>query len=124
MSTANSASAVTINGGFETSDFTGYDTIGDTSVQTSDFGSGPTEGTYQGFLSNASGVPASDLETFLGVSPGSLNGLGNGTATTGSAIRQTFAANAGDVLTFNYNFLTGEDANATLNDFSFFTING
>jgi len=39
-----------INGGFETGDLTGWQTIGDASVQTSSFGSGPTQVTYQAVL--------------------------------------------------------------------------
>jgi hypothetical protein len=34
--------------------------------------------------------------------------LGNGDATSGSAIRQAFLAEAGDILTFDWNFLTDE----------------
>ncbi|MFM6897091.1 MAG: PEP-CTERM sorting domain-containing protein, partial [Microcystis panniformis] len=44
--------------------------------------------------------------------------------TEGSAIKQTFNANAGDVLSFYWNFLTDEDANnIDYNDFAFFTLN-
>ena len=115
-----------INGSFETGDFTNWETIGNTSIQTSSFGSGPTEGDFQALLSNAQPT-AFDLsiELFLGVPFGSLDGLGNGNATTGSAIKQTFSVEAGDTLTFDWNFLTNEATpEFTFNDFAFVSIAG
>lgn len=104
------------NGGFETGDFTGWATIGDTSIQTAAFGSGPTEGTFEALLTTETGaVPVADLEAFLGLSPGSL---GNGFE--GSAIRQSFSANTRDILSFDWNFLT----NNNIPDFAFVVING
>lgn len=38
------------NGGFESGDFSGWDTIGVTSIETAAFGAGPVDGTYQAFL--------------------------------------------------------------------------
>ncbi len=121
------SSAQVINGSFETGAFPSFSTIGDTSIQTSAFGSGPTAGNFQALITNngnLTSVPASELETFLGLAPGNLNSLGNGTTIEGSAIRQTFTANAGDVLTFDYNFLTQGPLppDPNFNDFSFFTI--
>jgi len=43
-------SAEIINGGFETGDFTGWEILGDVSIQTAAFGSGPIEGSYQALL--------------------------------------------------------------------------
>ncbi|GET37592.1 PEP-CTERM sorting domain-containing protein [Microseira wollei] len=119
----NTPNATIINGGFETGNFTGWTTTGNTSIQTSAFGSGPTEGTFQALLSTG-GFTVSDsaLETFLGLAPGSLDNLSNGNATAGSAIRQTFAAKAGDILTFDWNFLTDEFTPTFFNDFSFVSI--
>jgi hypothetical protein len=128
-----STNATLINGGFETGDFTGWTTLGETSIETSAFGSGPTEGTSQALLSTAGAAFAgSIIEEFLGLDPGSLDKLGTsldvipfpgGVATQGSAIRQTFTANAGDILTFDWNFLTNETALfPSLNDFSFVSI--
>jgi hypothetical protein len=122
---ASPSHAAIINGGFETGNFTGWTTIGNASIQTSAFGSGPTEGTFEALVSTAEPtVSASTLETFLGVAPGSLNDLGNGNATAGSAIKQTFAANAGDILNFDWNFLTNEFTSPTnfYNDFSFVSL--
>lgn len=113
-----------INGSFETDDFTGWTTIGSTSIETSAFGSGPTEGTSQALLSTG-GATFSDeiIEAFLGLKRRSLDEFGNGDVTKGSAIRQTFTANAGDILTFNWNFLTNEGAQVfPYNDFSFVSI--
>jgi hypothetical protein len=46
-------------------------------------------------------------------------------AIEGSAIKQTFTANAGQTLSFSWNFLTnesvGNDANPNFNDFAFAT---
>lgn len=116
-----------VNGGFE-SGFATWATTGDASVVTSSVGVAPVEGTRQAFLTTASdngdfnnfsgtdAVLAAALESFLGVSPGTL-----GTGFEGSAIRQTFTASAGDVLTFRYKFLTTEGA---ANDFAFVTLSG
>jgi hypothetical protein len=115
-----------MNGGFESGDFTGWQTIGDALVVDATVGSGPTEGTFQAFLTTASqngdannfsgtdAAPAASLEAFLGLPPGSLS-----PAFEGSAIKQTFMANAGEVLRFDYNFLTTEGQN---NDFAFVSL--
>ncbi|NES23854.1 MAG: hypothetical protein F6K41_34295, partial [Symploca sp. SIO3E6] len=110
--------------GFESGDFTDWTTIGETSVETADFGSGPTEGTFQALVTSG-GVSVTDanLETFLEAAGGSLDDLGIGDATEGSAIQITFVAEAGDTLSFDWNFLTDElDQAAIFNDFSFLTL--
>lgn len=109
------------NGSFETGDFTGWEILGDASVQTSAFGSGPTSGTYQALL-NTEATPDdnySSLEQFLNLNSGALDRLGNGEVFGGSAIRQIFTANAGDTLSFNWNFLTNEELPSANNDFAF-----
>ncbi len=117
------ASAQIVNGGFETGNFTGWATTGNASIQTSAFGSGPTEGTFEALLSTGGfTVPDFSLEAFLGLAPGSLDNLGNGDATSGSAIKQTFLAEAGDILTFDWNFLTDEGTPSFFNDFSFVSL--
>lgn len=124
---ATPSQAQVVNGGFETGNFSGWTTTGNTSIQTSVYGNDATEGTFQALLSNqgtttgieGSTTSAADLETFLGLASGSLNGLGNGNATSGSAIRQTFSANATDILTFDWNFLTSELTPSFFNDFAF-----
>ncbi|NEP52138.1 MAG: hypothetical protein F6K65_26410, partial [Moorea sp. SIO3C2] len=131
---ANPALAI-VNGSFETGDFTEWETIGDTSIQTAAFESGPTDGEFQALLSTgvfntvSVTVPVSDIETFLGLTAGSLATIPNlpnvDTPTDGSAIQQTFTAQAGDVLTFDWNFITNEFTSSTtdiFNDFSFVSI--
>jgi hypothetical protein len=116
------------NGGFEsTPGFTGWTTDGTNSVVTSTFGKTPPAGTHQAYLSNAPLNPPTDtvdtaagLETFLGLGAGKISGF-TGVAnpayaakdpTNGSAIKQgSIVAQVGDVLTFQYDFLTGEDPN-------------
>ncbi|WP_424102805.1 hypothetical protein [Moorena producens] len=60
---ANPALAI-VNGSFETGDFTEWSTIGDTSIETAAFGSGPTDGDFQALLSTDFFCPVlvSDLE--------------------------------------------------------------
>ncbi len=60
---------------------------------------------------------ANDLETFLGVTPGSLGG----NPTEGSAVRTTLAASAGDVFSFDWVFRTNEAVGGN-NDYAFVTI--
>ncbi|AMV39921.1 hypothetical protein [Planctomyces sp. SH-PL62] len=71
-------------------------------------------------------VSASELESFLGLSTGALDGIG-GPAFNGSGLRTSFTAAAGDVLTFQFNFLTNEDPSLLgdlINDFAFVSLNG
>jgi hypothetical protein len=112
--------AVIINPSFEAG-FTGYTTLGDASIQTAAFGSGPVDGSFQALLSTtATFFPASAVEIFLGLPSGSLDGLGNGDAVLGSALRQDFLGNAGDVISFQFNFLTVEETpSSDFNDFAF-----
>ncbi|MCL1474338.1 S8 family serine peptidase [Argonema antarcticum] len=111
------------NAGFETGDFSSWETAGVTSIETAAFGSGPTEGTYQASISNAFGsVSDAELETFLELTAGSLDDLGNGNATEGSAIQQTVTVEAGSQLTFDWNFFTNEGTPSIYNDFAFISI--
>lgn len=133
------SAASLVNGGFAGS-FNGWQTIGDASIQSFEsVGIDPTEGDFQALLSttsrtddnfNLSGVDAadvSDLEIFLGLKSGSLDSLRNGglfPVEEGTAIKQTFTAEAGSTLNFDFNFLTDEFANsADFNTFAFFTLN-
>jgi hypothetical protein len=123
LASSTSASGVVLNGSFETGDFTDWTTTGDTSIQDSGFGVTPTNGNYQAALQThaiMTGTSAAGLESFLGLSSGTLTNSG---ATEGSAIRQIIKANKGDVLSFDYNFLTDEvPGNSNFNDFAFFTL--
>lgn len=114
------------NGSFETGSLTGWNTIGNTGVQTASYGVTPTQGTYQALLTNGSGsVTDSALESFLGWSAGTLDAMGNGNATEGSAMQlSTITVAAGTTLTFDWNFLTNEATPSSYNDFAFVSING
>jgi hypothetical protein len=145
------AEAAILNGGFEDG-FTGWETIGDSRVETSTFGSGSVEGTSQAFLSTAfnevigldengnenqggnatcvyfiSNFCEDSLEQFLNVSTFEgdtfLDSIATGLPIEGSAIKQTFTAQAGQMLSFSWNFLTneavGNNANPNFNDFAF-----
>jgi hypothetical protein len=76
-------------------------------------------------------VPVAELETFLELPLGSLDSLSTDMVVEGTAIKRTFTAQAGAVLSFDWNFLTNEvtsvDDPAALpspqtNDFVFVTI--
>lgn len=121
-----SPGAVT-NGSFETGNFTGWRTLGSTSIETSTYGTTPTQGSYQALITNGSGsVSDSALESFLGLSAGALDAMGNGDATKGSAMKlPTITVAAGTTLTFDWNFLTNETTPGFFyNDFAFVSING
>lgn len=121
-----SPSAVT-NGSFETGNLTGWNTQGNTSIKTTHSGINPTQGTYQALITNGGGsVSDASLESFLGLSAGALDGMSNGNATEGSAIKlSTITVTAGTTLTFDWNFLTSESTpSGTYNDFAFVSING
>lgn len=124
VSTAKMGSAAILNSSFETGDFSQWETTGQATVEDSSFGLEPSNGTYQVVLEtlqDTTGTSGSDLESFLGLTSGSLTSSG---VTEGSAIKQTFVANAGDVLTFQWNFLTDLDpSEPDYNDFAFFTLN-
>src|SRR5437868_6629229 len=103
-----------VNGGFEAfPDFTGWQTIGNDTIQAADFYP-PPEGAVQAVLSNGQtpnggSVPtsASNLENFLGLKSGALSSPG-AAAVNGSAIKQDIIGKSGDVLTFKADFLSNE----------------
>lgn len=117
---AANAHAAIVNGGFESGDFTGWSTFDgtDTFVVDSSAGSGPTEGNYQAAII----TPADELfnitglNQFLGldlIDPTFL-ALGNGIPIEGAAIQQTFFANAGDIISFEYNFFDNDRPDPTV----------
>jgi len=137
--------AAVINGSFETGNFTGWSTSGDTSTQTSAIGISPTDGKFmallttlcdetKGFCNTApeirelpySGNNAFDGLGFLGYTEAELNDIlasnpgRHFPLGESSAISQTVAAQAGDLLSFDFNIVTTE---AILNaDQVFFTL--
>lgn len=129
-----------------------------TYIKTSSFGIGPTEGYYQALVTNGgdaiqelgfTGISPSAIETFVGLPQDILAELQRQSTPAyyvdaegeiypvlappvdGSAIKQTFGAKAGDVLSFEWNFLTstpegqgylGPGFFAMYNDFTFVSI--
>jgi len=63
-------------------------------------------------------VSTNALENFLGLAPGALGT----TPQEGSAIKQTFTAQAGDQISFNWNFFTNE-VTGGFPDYAFVTVN-
>ena len=131
------------NGSFETGTFSGWTTLGDTFITTGAIGTNPTDGTDQALLATATdgtggyaagtGTSSSaTMESFLGLSSGSIAGVGNGSLVLGSAIKQSFTMLAGQTLTFNWDFLTNQTYNdgtsdsvaplASNDDFSFVSL--
>lgn len=112
------------NHGFETGDFTDWKTFGNASIQTENSGVKPTEGNFQALITNGEGsVSDTELENLLGLAPGSLDGLGKGDATEGSALQYIpVTVKAGEVLSFDWNFLTSEGTPSSFNDFGFVSI--
>lgn len=112
-----------VNGGFESGDLSGWSSIGKVTAETSgSIGVIPPEGRYQAFIESANpgdfGVPASELENFLSLPQGTLDGLSNGPVIQGSGLQQVFTAQAGDTLSFSWNFLT-DAPEPDFNDFAF-----
>ncbi|MBD3559009.1 proprotein convertase P-domain-containing protein, partial [Planktothrix sp. FACHB-1355] len=114
---------VSLNESFESGNFGDWETFGNTGIQTAAFGVNPTDGTYQALITNGTGsVGQPNLESLLGLAPGSLDSLGNGNATEGSAIAKTITVSAGDQLSFDWNFLTNEAQSSSFNDFAFISL--
>jgi len=128
------------NGGFETGSLNNWQAIGLVNIETSSFGSGPKEGKFQAFLNTEDGTSMDtasidSIETFLGVPQGLVDSIhpaagSNFGAKDGSAIKQNFHASEGEILSFQYNFLTsdglwggGVDPDAS-RDVSFITLAG
>jgi hypothetical protein len=115
------------NFSFETGDFSGWQVQGDGRIYTDALGVAPTDGTYQALLTTDASngaVAAGEVTTFLNLAANELNLLGNGVAIEGSALKlDTLTADVGDVLTFDWNFLTDETSpSANFNDFGWVTL--
>ena len=131
VATTETSPAAVVNGSFEKGNFSDWNTTGQASVETSSFQVTPVNGSYQAVLQtcvfvgacddNQPLTNANDLESFLGLSGNELSNL---SVVEGSAIKQAITANAGDIFSFSWNFLTDEDAaDVDYSDFAFFTLN-
>lgn len=127
---AKSSQAAILNGSFQTGDFTGWETLGSATVVSNP---GNNEA-----LITAGNRSEADAASFLGLAAGSLNTLSRqstgdgvtiqqtcgaiaGLISGGSVIKQSFTGQAGDVLTFDWNFI-GKDYRPCFNDFAFASI--
>ena len=112
------------NGGFELGG-TGWTTGGNTFFSPFSIPTMPTEGVRYVQLNNGYpggtdtlGTPtASQIETALSLPAGSLL-----SASEGSYIHQTISISAGDMISFDYNFLTNEPRGSTFNDTAIVTL--
>ncbi len=131
VATAETSHAAVVDGSFETGNLSNWIPSGQASVETSGFGVTPVNGNYQAVLQTCLFIGACDdsqpltnannLQLFLGLSGNELSNL---FVTEGSAIKQDITANAGDILSFSWNFLADEDAtHLDYSDFAFFTLN-
>lgn len=123
---AGESRAEVVNGGFETGAFSPWLTLGNASVEDS-LGTPPTEGIFQALMTADFGASAGDVELFLDLFPGSLADLlppGAFPIGTGSAIYTDITASVGDVLSFDWNFLTNEATGpgALVLDFAFWSL--
>ena len=119
------------NGNFEDG-FNGWEVLGATTIQPRQGRNAstpaPNDDSKGLIINDTLAVPAGEIEEFLGLAPDSLTELSPDVEfiAQGSAIKQTFQANAGDVITFDFNFLTdeflAEPDFPPLNDFSFVSL--
>lgn len=119
------AAAQITNGGFESLSLAGWTSAGKTFAVSSSFPVDPSMGIEEAVIASGDGAaPVATLESTAGLASGSLDGLGHGTVTRGSALVQTFNANAGDVLTLHWNFLSNDAVPAQFRDFVFVVVDG
>jgi len=115
------AGAQVTNPGFEDATaFNGWNTTGDAQIQTSALGIVPPEGVNQAFLATftnasstppvagGSGVSEATLTAALGLNAGDLASFSGGNIDMGSGVVQTVHLEAGQTLTFKWDFLTNQ----------------
>ncbi len=127
LSIAACAHSAVVNGDFETGTLSGWATSGASHADAGSTGAFPSEGKFQAYIDNTGNFasPIATLMPFLGIVGTDILALGQGSPTTGSAIKQTITASAGDVLTFDWNFMTDEHNEAPMyNDFAIFSVDG
>lgn len=104
------------NPGFEAGDLSGWNTLG-TVIATPSTSVTTFDGTVWSIFAadttmaqlNASGVGIDTIESTLGITSGTLNALNTnpsgGNLTNGSALYQSFTGNAGDTISFAWNYV-------------------
>ena len=112
-----SAHGAIVNGSCENG-LNDWMTGGIISVENNSFGVNPSDGVNQALGTTANGSLSTSvtdgLEDFLGVPLNIFHDPSNpffGAATEGSAIKQTFTAQGGDTLSFDWNFLSNDTSN-------------
>ena len=120
------ANAGIVNGSFEsggTASLSGWSSFGPASSSSAS----STNGSFSAIevAQNGGATNAAGLESFLGVTDAALKSIKSGLQnfTTGSAIKQTFTASAGDKISFDWRFLTNEYIPSPW-DFAFYVLNG
>ncbi|MEA5464589.1 S8 family serine peptidase [Leptothoe sp. PORK10 BA2] len=114
------------NFSFETGDFTGWTPFGDAQVVSSNIGIATTDGRFQAQVTTGDGsFSIAQLEALVKLDAGLLQSTRSGNIREGSVIQLTsFEVEAGDTLSFDWNFLTNENTpNPDNNDFAFVTFN-
>jgi hypothetical protein len=119
------AQGAVANGDFETGTLSGWSVTGSGSAKTSSIGVTPPQGTYQGYIETTGNFTAlaPAVVAALGVPGSAIIGLGAGTPTNGTGMSQSLSVAAGDVLSFDWNFISDElNETVAFNDFAFYTI--
>jgi hypothetical protein len=111
--------------GFEPDMLGDWRTAGVMKIVSAALGVDPTEGDHQAFLTTGNGaISDRHIERFLDLATGQLD-ASFGNVTEGSALQlATITVEAGDVLSFDWNFLTSEGAFSAFNDVGFVAIAG
>jgi hypothetical protein len=104
-----------INGGFESGDLTGWQSVGHVTVEMEgSIAIAPPEGDFEALVWNRNRAgaitPIDKVENALGLPKGTLECLSTTQVVGGSAMQQTFMASAGETLSFHWAFSTYRDA--------------
>jgi hypothetical protein len=121
-----SARAAVLNGGFEAGNLSGWSSIGAAGVQTASFGITPTVATYEGYIETTGNATelASTVVAAMGIPGSAIAPITTGTPTRGTGLWQNVTVSGGDVLTFDWNFISDElNEDPMYNDFAFWSIN-
>lgn len=116
---------------FESGNFAGWAAVGDIRIVDAAYGLEPIEGNQQALVTTTfpgnTGVPVSadNLEAFLTLPSGSLSGSEPALdpILEGAAIKTVFTAEAGEEVSFEWNFVTAElTPDETFNDYAFVSL--